>query len=108
MRDMLDGTYTKMLRRVLCYTWRDHVTNKELYGDLKSITSVLRKRQLMFICHIWRKRDEMANQLLFWEPRYGKRRPGRPALTYVDQLEKDTGHTKDEVKLIMEDRKMWR
>ena len=26
----------------------------------------------------------------------------------VDQLEKDTGLTKDELKLIMEDRKMWR
>ena len=49
----------------------------------------------------------MANQLLFWEPRCGKRRPGRPALTYVDQIEKDTGLTKDEIKLIMEDRKMW-
>ena len=49
----------------------------------------------------------MANQLLFWEPRCGKRRPGRPELTYVDQIEKDTGLTKDEIKLIMEDRKMW-
>ena len=107
MRDRVDGTYTKMLRRVLGYTWRDHVINKELYGVLKSITSVFRERRLMFVGHIWRKRDEMANQLLLWEPRYGKRRPGRPALTYVDQLEKDTGLTKDELKLIMKDRKMW-
>ena len=35
MNDRLDGTYTKMLRVVLGVSWRDHMTNKELYGSLE-------------------------------------------------------------------------
>ena len=49
----------------------------------------------------------MANQLLL----YGKRKPGRPTLTYLylDQPKRDTGLTMEELKVInMEDRKMWR
>ena len=28
----LDGAYTRMLRAVLAFTWRDRITNNDLYG----------------------------------------------------------------------------
>ena len=34
MSDRLDGTYTRMLRAVLGVSWKEHKTNKELYGKL--------------------------------------------------------------------------
>jgi len=30
----LDGCYTRMLRKALNISWREHVTNELLYGDL--------------------------------------------------------------------------
>jgi len=34
--------------------------------------------------------------LLLWEPKQGKRKRGRPKLTFVDQHSKDTGLSTDE------------
>ena len=86
----LDGTYTKMLRAVRGISWRQHMTNDELYGDLVRISDVLRVKRLRFIGHMWRRKEELVHKLLMWEPKQGKRKRGRPALTYVDQLRKDT------------------
>ena len=108
MNNRLDGTYTRMLRAILGFTWRDRKTNKELYGKLSSITTVLQERRLKFIGHMWRRMDEIASQMLLWEPKQGTKKRGRPALTYVDQLRKDTELTTEELKNIMDDREEWR
>ena len=57
--------------------------------------------------HCWRKKDEVISDLLLWEPKHGARKRGRPALTYVDQLQNDTGLSIAELKNIMENRKEW-
>ena len=51
--------------------------------------------------------DEVISDLLLWEPKHGARKRGRPALTYVDQLQNDTGLSIAELKNIMENRKEW-
>ena len=51
MRNRLDGTYTRMLRAVLGVTWKEHKTNKELYGKLPKITDTLMIRRLRSIRH---------------------------------------------------------
>ena len=51
MRNRLDGTYTRMLRAVLGVTWKEHKTNKELYGNLPKITDTLMIRRLRSIRH---------------------------------------------------------
>ena len=84
-----------------------HKTNKELYGNLPKITDTLMIRRLRFIGHCWRKKDEVISDLLLWEPKHGARKRGRPALTYVDQLQNDTGLSIAELKNIMENRKEW-
>jgi len=38
----------------------------------------------------------------------GKRKRGRPTLTFVDQLRKDTGLSTDELKTCMNDREEWK
>ena len=46
MRNRLDGTYTRMFRAVLGVTWKEHKTNKELYGNLPDITDTLMIRSI--------------------------------------------------------------
>ena len=70
-------------------------------------TDTLMFRRLRFIGHCWRKKDEVISDLLLWEPKHGARKRGRPALTYVDQLQNDTGLSIAELKNIMENRKEW-
>ena len=41
MRNRLDVTNTRMLRTVLGVSWKEHKTNKELYGNLPKITDTL-------------------------------------------------------------------
>ena len=48
----LDGTYARMSRADLSFTWRDRIKNIELYGKLSKITAVLEARRLRFIGHI--------------------------------------------------------
>ena len=82
----LDGTYTRMLRVALGFTWRYTTTNDDLYGKLSKITAVLKDRRLRSVGHMWRTKEELACQLLIWKPKQGTRKRGRLAITYVDQL----------------------
>ena len=47
-----------MLRAVLGFTWRDRITNNDLYGELSKITAVLKARRLRFIGHMRRRKEE--------------------------------------------------
>ena len=107
MRNRLDGTNTRMLRAVLGVSWKEHKTNKELYGNLPKITDTLMIRRLRFVGHCWGKKDEVISEQLLWEPKHGARKRGRPARTYVNQLRNDTGLSIAELKNIMGNRKEW-
>ena len=49
-----------------------------------------------------------ASQVLLWQPGQGIRKRGRPAITFVVQLKKDTELTTEELKTTMDDREDWR
>ena len=106
--DRLDGTYTKMLRAILDVSWKERKTNKELYGNLTKITDTLRIRRLKFIGHCWRRKNELINKILTWVPKHGKRKRGRPAINYLDQIRNDTGMSIEELQNTMDDRDKWR
>ena len=108
LEKQLDGCYTRMLRAALGVSWRDHMTNLELYGRIPPISTTLRERRIRFSGYIWRSKNEISSQLLFWEPRHGKRSRGRPATTYIDQLERDTGLSRQNLPRVMEQRKDWK
>ena len=97
-----------MLRVVLGVSWRDHMTNKELYGSLEKVSNSLRVRRLRFIGHSWRRKDELISKVLLWEPNHGHRKKGRPLTTFTDQLRNDTGLTNQELMNFMDDRKEWK
>ena len=92
----LDGTYTRMLRVVLGFTWRG------------KITAVLKGRRLRSVGHMWRTKEELICRLLIWKPKQGTRTRGRPATTYVHQLINDTGVSTKGLKNVMEDREIWK
>ena len=56
----LDGTYTGMLKAVLGFTWRNRITNDDLYGELSKITAVLPGKRLRSIGHMWRRKEEVV------------------------------------------------
>lgn len=108
MEKSFDGTYTRMLRSVLDISWRDHVTNTILYGDLPRISDRIASRRLGFVGHCYRHRELPASQLVLWEPSHGWRKPGRPKASFLDTLKRDTGvATPAELSACMEDRKDW-
>ena len=64
----LDGTYTCMLRAVQNVSWRQHLTNKELYDGCMKITDKIRERRLKHAGHSWQSKNEIISKVLLWEP----------------------------------------
>ena len=64
----IDGAYTRMLRAALNVSWKDHLTNKELYGKTPKVTSSIREQRLRFTGHCWRSKKELIIVIfiLFW------------------------------------------
>ena len=104
----LDGTYTRLLRAALNKSWRQHLTNKELYGKIPKLTNSIREQRLRFAGHCWRSKNELTSDLLLWQPLHGKRSRGRPPKSYIDQLMEDTERTLDELPTSMNDRDGWK
>ena len=105
----IDGTYTRMLRSVTNKSWRDHLTNEQLYGDIPKISKSIRMQRLRFAGHCWGSKDEVASDLVLWQPQHGNRSRGRPAKTYIDQLRDYTDLlTTNEIKTAMNDREGWK
>ena len=104
----LDGCYTRLLRTAFIVHWSQHMTNKELYRKLPKVSEKIRERRLRFAGHSCRNINEPISQLILWKPKHGKRKPGRPHLTYTDLLKKDTGLELSEVKAAMLDRNVWK
>ena len=116
----LDGAYTKLLRYALNVSWRDHVTNIDLYGTLPRVSVRLRERRLTFAGHCWRSNQsakQPVHDLLFWTVPDGVQRQGNYT-TYVKVLLKDFGGDKitkkdlpaaiAQVQDAMKDRQEWR
>lgn len=104
----LDGTYTRMLRAVLNISWKQHPTKKELYGNTPPISEILRERRLRFAGHCHRNKEELASDLILWQPTHGKRTPGRPCRTFIDQLADDIGSNIEDLPTLMNDRTRWK
>ena len=74
----IDGAYTRMLRAALNKSWREHPTNKELYGNIPPISKSILQRRLRFAGHCWRSKEELVAEVLLWKPSHGKQSRGRP------------------------------
>ena len=88
---MIDGTYTRMLRVACNISWREHITNEELYGSLPKLSTKIRERRMKLAGHCIRHHEEETSKLVLWQPHSGHTGRGRRKLTYVDTLCDDTG-----------------
>ena len=108
LEQKLDGCYTRMLMRVQNMNWRQHHTLSDIYGRLPKVSSIVLKRRLQLAGHWHRRTDQIISKVLLWQPKQGKRMRGRPYLTYIDQLCKDTGLNVNELSKAMSDRDKWK
>ena len=106
--DRINGCYTQLLRRVLNISWRDHIPNSEVYGDIPPLSETIKTRRLQFAGHCLRTTDQPISQLLFWSPPGGHFNRGRKRLSYPDTISKDMGLDMLEVQQIMRDKASWR
>ena len=105
---LLDQTYTRRLRKVFNVTWKDKITNKELYGDMSKLSSIIRRRRLQLAGHSFRDQTSPAHQLVTWSPKHGRKARGRPVQTFLETLLRDTGLCSvKELESCMLDRKVW-
>ena len=109
MEKQLNGCYTRMLRMAFNVSYKDHLTNAELYGDLLPVTTKIQQRRMRLAGHCLRHPEEIANKLVLWEPQEGTRNRGLQKTTYVDNLLQDTGMDNTlELKSLMENRVEWK
>ena len=109
IQKQLDGCYTRMLRMALTISWKQKLTNAQLYQELPPISSKVRCRRIRLAGHCHRHPQEIASQLVFWEPTRGQPSRGRPAVNYIDNMKADTNLSEvADIKNLMEDRKLWR
>jgi len=105
--DRINGCYTQLLRRVLNISWRDHIPNTVVYGDIPRLSETIRKRRLQFAGHCMRSTNQPISKLIFWTPSGGHPKRGRKTLSYPDTIVKDIGLEPTEIQQLMKDRATW-
>ena len=108
LEQRLSGTYTRMLQAALNISWAEHPTKERLYGKIPNVITMVRERRMRFAGHCWRHKEEIASDTLLWQPTYRHTAVGRPAKTYVDQLQEDSGLEKADLATAMMNRNLWR
>ena len=90
-------------------SWTERQTNAMVFCRLIRALDMIAQRRIRLAGHSARHEDILTHQLVHWEPQHGYRRRGRPHLTYVDILQRDTGlGDSKEINKLMLDRKIWR
>ena len=105
----LDGCYTRMLRAAMNISWRQHMSNEELYGELPRVSSKVAARRMELAGHCYRHPELAASRLVLWEPTHGRRQRGRQRKTYVETLKEDANaRTTGELATCMSNKEDWR
>ena len=102
----VDGTYTRMLRRMKSVSWRAQLTNAQLYGQIPKLSTTIKRRRLALAGHVSRH-NEPSGALIFWTPEELRRR-GHSNVTLKEVLQADTGLDSNEMRTAMADRKIWK
>ena len=110
----LDVFHRRCLRTILGISWKDHITNEELMKragmeDLRDIVTTRRRR---FAGHVMRlPKERPAKVAMRWTPKGGKRKRGRPRITWRKTFQEDLqemGIDWDSAQSAATDRSRWR
>ena len=92
----LESFHTSCLRRILCLSYMERVTNEEVMAKsrMSTLSAMIIIKRLKWFGHVLRMNDDrLALRAFTWEPtekyRYAKRAPGCQRKTWLDQLEED-------------------
>ena len=77
--------------------WEDHTTNQILFGEFDKVADKIRQRRLKQVGQCYPHPEETAFSLVLWNATHGKRKRGRPARTYFQQLEEGTKLKKSDI-----------
>ena len=72
-------------------SWKDQVTNKELYGNADKVTNTIKNQRLSLSGHVFHDETSPAQKMITWIPSHGQATRGRPTTTHVNTLLRDTG-----------------
>ena len=75
-----------MLRVVFNISWKLHLTNKKLYGNIPTLSKTIRERRTRFAGHCFRSENEIISGVLMWIPAHGFTNRGRQKRNYIKQL----------------------
>ena len=102
----VDGTYTRMLRRVKSAFWRNRLSNTQLYGQISKLSTISKIRRLTLAGHVARH-NKPANILLFWISDETCTRE-RPNIILKNVLQKNTRLTSKKLRTTVADSQVWR
>ena len=101
----LDGTYTRLLMRAQHISWKRHPTKQQIYGNLPSVSSIVKARRIQFAGHCFRAENEIISSLLLWTPSNQSR---SRTLSYADIIARDANIDRQDLETVMRDRDVWR
>ena len=64
----LDGCYTRLLMRAKNLSWKRHPTKSQIYGNLPSVSNVVKSRRVQFAGHCLRASSQVISSLILWKP----------------------------------------
>ena len=82
---------TRMLKVIHQVSWRDHIKNLELYGNLPKLSTKIQQRRMTFGGHCYQNSELVASQFVLMQSTNERKYRGRQRTTYLDILLKDTG-----------------
>ena len=92
----LEIFHTSCLRRILCFSYMERVTNEEILARsrMSTFSAMIMIKRLKWFGHVLRMNDDRLMLRAFtWEPTekycYAKRAPGGEGKTWLDQIEED-------------------
>ena len=68
----LDGSYTRILRKVVNIRALDKMRSEDLYGDLPTIFKVIKTKNFKLACQVIRGKTPSAYLTVTWDPPHGK------------------------------------
>ena len=110
----LETFQNRCLRRIHKIFWPNIISNRELLklANVKSIEQTIRERRLRLLGHVLRMENNRAPKVAMrWTPATGKRKRGRPRMTWRRTIEKDLkeiGLSWGEAQAAARDRQNWR